>query len=149
MGKYNLTIPPLSSLHQRLIDAEGWREKPYRCTEGKLTIGVGHNLDASGLCREAIIAQLLHDCWLAEAAAERVCAMFWDTLTQARKDVLIEMVFQLGEGGVKGFKGMLAALQKKRYSVAAREMLDSKWAAQTPQRCQRLARIMERGTDEH
>ena len=31
---------------------EGYRQFPYRCTEGKLTIGYGFNLDDVGLSRQ-------------------------------------------------------------------------------------------------
>jgi lysozyme len=39
-------------LKQQLIDHEGMRLRPYRCTSKKLTIGVGRNLDDVGISRE-------------------------------------------------------------------------------------------------
>ena len=58
--------------------------------------------------------------------------------------VLIEMAYQLGIGGVLGFKNMWAGLKKRDYEQAAIEMLDSKWASQTPSRARDLAQRMER-----
>ena len=54
-----------------------------------------------------------------------------------------EMVFQMGEGGVSKFKGALSHLKEQRYSECAAEMLDSRWANQTPNRAKSLAAIME------
>ena len=58
------------------------------------------------------------------------------------KNIVTEMVFQLGTQGVRNFKNMISALEDRDYSRASAEMLDSKWNAQTPNRCQNLAKIM-------
>ena len=58
------------------------------------------------------------------------------------KEVLIEMVFQLGVGGVSKFKKFLANLSTKTYHLAADEMLDSRWAKQTPMRAENLSYII-------
>ena len=55
------------------------------------------------------------------------------------KEVLIEMVFQLGIGGVGKFKKMWEALGREDYLLASTEMLDSRWAKQTPARCGKLS----------
>ena len=39
---------------QRLCFNEGFRQSPYRCTAGKLTIGVGRNLDDCPLTKEEL-----------------------------------------------------------------------------------------------
>lgn len=56
--------------------------------------------------------------------------------------VVTEMAFQMGVNGCLGFKKMWAALHEEDYQKAADEMLDSKWATQTPTRAQSMARIM-------
>ena len=58
------------------------------------------------------------------------------------KCVLIEMVFQLGIGGVGKFKKMWAALKNKDYGEASFQMMDSRWAKQTPSRAKELSSIM-------
>ena len=71
---------------------------------------------------------------------------FWPRLTDDRRRVLANMGYQLGVGGLMGFKRMLAALERGDYEAAAREMLDSKWAKRdTPARAGRLAERMRRG----
>ncbi|BCV03392.1 MAG: hypothetical protein CM15mV66_210 [uncultured marine virus] len=52
------------------------------------------------------------------------------------------MVYQMGEGGVSKFKGMLSALRKGKYTDASDEMIDSLWYRQTPNRASELALTM-------
>ena len=66
-------------------------------------------------------------------------------LNPPRQAVLINMVFQMGIGGVRGFPKMLAAVQAKQYSVAATQMLNSDWHRQTKARCECLANQMRTG----
>ena len=66
-------------------------------------------------------------------------------LDPARKGVLINMAFQMGVTGLLGFKNTLALIQSGKYQEAARAMLQSKWATQTPARAQRLSNQMATG----
>ena len=129
-----------------LIREEGWKAKPYRCTKGKLTIGVGHNLDVEGLCDEAIIAQLEHDVRKAKRAARRICGLWFDELHPVRQDVLVSMVFQLGEAGTRQFTQTLMDMSMGNFMRAADRIRKSKWASQTPGRVERLAKILERAS---
>ncbi len=66
--------------------------------------------------------------------------LWWFSTAPATvQDVLIEMAYQLGVGGVRKFRNTLAHLAKADYSAAADEMLDSLWAKQTPGRAHALA----------
>jgi len=65
-----------------------------------------------------------------------------DSHPECVREVLIEMVFQLGVGGVSKFKKFLAHLSTGTYHLAADEMLDSRWAKQTPQRAEKLSYII-------
>ena len=58
------------------------------------------------------------------------------------KQVLIEMVFQLGIGGVGKFKKMWSALDNEDYGEASFQMMDSLWAKQTPKRAEKLSHKM-------
>jgi lysozyme len=66
-------------------------------------------------------------------------------LDPARKGVLINMAFQMGVAGLLGFKNTLSMVESGRYRDAAKGMLESKWATQTPARANRLSRQMETG----
>ena len=66
-------------------------------------------------------------------------------LDGTRKGVIINMVYQMGLGGVLKFKKMIAAIEEKDYNAAAIEMMDSAWFRQTPNRANRLIETMRTG----
>ena len=78
--------------------------------------------------------------------AELASKLPWITkLDPARKGVLINMAFQMGVTGLSAFKNTLALVQAGRYQDAAKAMMQSKWASQTPARAQRLSNQMATG----
>jgi len=116
---------------------EGFRRHVYQCTEGKNTIGYGFNLDA-GISEElasVILDEQLH----AVATSLRQNISSFDGFPDEVKNVLCNMGFQLGVSGLLKFKRTIAALELGMYEDAAKEMLDSKWARQTPNRAKRLS----------
>lgn len=81
-----------------------------------------------------------------ETAAEQAATLDpWPTLDPVRQSVLIEMVFQMGVGGVRAFVNTLAAMTRGDYADAAAGMRASAWARQTPHRANALADLMENG----
>jgi lysozyme len=56
--------------------------------------------------------------------------------------LVAEMVYQIGATGTSKFTNTLQAIKDKDYAQAAIEMLDSKWAKQTPKRAARMAAEM-------
>jgi len=123
---------------------EGVRAKPYHCTAGKLSIGVGRNLDDVGLRPDEIDYLLANDIRIAESDARSLFECF-DKLTDARKAVLVNMAFNLGRNRLAGFVKFRAAVEGGRYDRAATEMLDSRWAVQVGKRAVRLAQAMKEG----
>lgn len=125
---------------------EGERLKPYRCTAGKLTIGVGRNLEDRGISREESAMLLAND--IANEERELLRALPWVAkLDEVRQRVLLDMSFNLGIVGLLGFKNTLATIQAGEYQRAAAMMLDSKWAGQVGARAERLARMMATGKE--
>lgn len=57
----------------------------------------------------------------------------------------MNMCFNLGISRLKGFKRMIVALEKKNYTVAAMEALDSKWSTQVGQRAKDIALMIREG----
>jgi lysozyme len=125
---------------------EGERLKPYRCTAGKLTIGVGRNLEDRGISAEESAMLLAND--IAAMERELQHALPWAaTLDEVRQRVLLDMAFNLGIVGLLAFKRTLATVAAGQYQQAATMMLDSKWARQVGQRAERLSRMMATGKD--
>ena len=123
---------------------EGYRLETYRCTEGHLTGGYGHKM------LEGETAPTDHKGWLeiferdfarAMTGAEDVL-MLCPNIHETARHIVVEMVYQMGAYGVSKFKGMLKALQNGDYKQASVEMLDSRWAKQTPNRANRMAERM-------
>ena len=128
----------------RLIKEEGMRLKPYRCSKGKLTIGVGRNLDDKGLSNEEALFLLQNDIQEAITSLKKEFP-FFQSLSMDRQIVLIDMCFNLGINRLKGFKKMIKAIEEKDYSLASKEMLSSLWAKQVGARSKDLAHLMETG----
>jgi lysozyme len=131
---------------QQLRRHEGERLKPYRCTAGKLTIGVGRNLEDRGITAEESAYLLNND--IEREWKALTTALPWVTgLNDVRQRVLLDMSFNLGIAGLLKFKNTLATIQRGDYERAAGMMLDSLWARQVKGRAVRLAEMMKTGID--
>lgn len=123
---------------------EGVRAKPYIDTVGKLSIGVGRNLDDVGLRPDEIDYLLANDTAVAINDARFLCDDF-DALSPNRQRVLVSMAFNLGRSRLAGFRKMFAAIDAGDFAEAAKQMLDSRWASQVGKRARELASMMENG----
>lgn len=132
------------NLIDQLIRDEGVRLKPYKDSVGKLTIGVGRNLDDVGINELEAEWLLSHDILRAELALEEHLPWTKD-LDEVRKAALINMAFNMGIAGLLTFKNTLQAIQEARYDDAANQMLESKWATQVGPRAHRLALQIQSG----
>lgn len=132
----------INKLTDRLIEHEGLRLKPYRCPAGKLTIGVGRNLEDKGITKEEALLLLENDIMETKALCEKNFP-FFNRLDENRKSVLVEMCFNMGISRLKGFRLMLEAVEHEDFLCASKEMLNSKWAHQVGKRALRLASMMQ------
>ena len=128
---------------------EGYRNKVYLDTLGKRTVGVGHLCvedfweDDKEYEESFLMTILEHDLQTAikgakDLMAENGCM----DIDEQAEELIIEMVFQLGKTGVSKFRNMWKHLSALEYSSAASEMLDSRWAKQTPNRAQAMSAQM-------
>lgn len=119
----------------------------YQDHLGFWTIGVGRLIDkrkGGGLRPEEITFLLNNDIDDRIDALTRRLPWFQD-LDDARKGVLLNMSFQMGVDGLLGFKNTLEMVRKGQYEAAAKGMLNSLWATQTPERALRLSKQMRTG----
>ena len=123
---------------------ESVKVKPYRDTVGKLTIGVGRNLDDVGLSPDEIGLLLENDIARAELACRRLIPAF-GSLTEARQCAVVSMAFNLGEAGFSKFTNTLTSINHGQWRTAAAGMRASLWAKQVGARAERLAVMMEQG----
>lgn len=135
----------LTKLSNQLIKHEGLKQFPYRDTVGKLTIGVGHNLDDKGLTQAQIRSILIDD--LTDTVNFLNFKLPWlKDLDDVRQRAVANMTFDL-MGKILDFKHMLAALQAKDWIKASDELLNSTFAKQTGQRARDLAKMLLTGQD--
>jgi len=134
--------PTNPSLEAQLIRDEGLRLKPYKDSVGVLTIGIGHNL-TRGISEVAAMFIFRED--VTDARHEAETLPFYASLDDVRKDVIVNMVFNMGLPTFKRFKKMIAALEAKDYTEASKQMLASKWASQVGKRAVRLSKEMAEG----
>lgn len=148
-------------LRAQLRRNEDDRLTVYRCTAGKLSIGVGRNLDDCGISAAetrrlgiTVASCIAHGITSAQSAAllendiDRTVAdldsalPWWRTLSDVRQRVLIDMCFNMGLAKLLGFRRMLAAARAGRWGDAVAEMVDSDWHRQVGGRALRLEAMM-------
>jgi len=135
----------MKTIEEQIKLHEGLRNKPYRDTVGKLTIGVGRNLDDVGISDEEAKYLLRNDL---KKVKEKLCKYDWFTkLDYIRMKVVLDMAFNLGIKGLLSFKNMIKALKEEDYTQASKEMINSKWYRQVGYRAERLVRMMRTGKD--
>lgn len=121
---------------------EGFRENVYMCPTGHATIGYGLNLDA-GIDEE--LAEFILEHQLTKLYARWFAHRWFYELDEVRRCVIVEMTFNLGWHGFHRFKKTIQAITDGDYALAAKEMLDSRWARQVGKRARTLSRQMETG----
>lgn len=135
-------------LKNQLIYDEGVRSSAYKDSEGYLTIGVGRLIDENkGGKLSADEIEYLLDNDIDKVINQTIREFDWyDDLSDIRQEVILNMIFNLGLGGMKKFKNMITALKRHNWEDASREMLDSKWSGQVGQRAIRLSEAMRTDT---
>lgn len=159
---------------RELVRDEALRTTTYRCPAGKLTIGVGRNLDDVGLTADeaatlgapARRGAALEGLRITEEQARLLCRNdvdrvvreldvhlpWWRRLDEVRARVLVNMAFNLGTRKLLTFTHTLSLVEAGLYTEAAHAMLATLWATQVgigteekPGRAGRLARMMREG----
>ncbi len=134
-------------LKEQIKEHEGFVPRTYKDSLGKRTIGFGHLCvepeqwdDDKEYTREEL--ERVFDNDFEEALKNAESLIGERSINFIAKQVIIEMVFQLGIGGVGKFKKMWSALDNEDYGEASFQMMDSLWAKQTPSRAEKLSQKM-------
>jgi lysozyme len=139
--------------YDKLIESvkkhEGFRDVVYRDTLNKRTVGFGHLCvedhweDGKKYDKEYLEKILKEDLQYAINQGEGMCKDL--KISDDAKFLIIEMIFQLGSAGVQKFRKMWDALKEDppNYFEAHVQMLDSRWAKQTPNRAGEMAEAMQ------
>ena len=150
---------------KKLIEHEGMVLHVYKDSLGIDTIGIGRNLEDRGITKDELdymdypsIEYVYSDgiCegdakYLAnndiEVVEEELCKAHpcVEELDAVRQLVLMDMAFNMGVPRLKKFVKMWKAIHEKQFDVAAKEMLDSRWARQVKGRAIKLSNAMHNG----
>lgn len=126
---------------------EGVETHAYECSEGKVTVGVGRNIDQAGgmgLSDDEIDYLLQND---VERVVKELAAEYpwFSDLDDVRRDAMVDISFNLGATRLRLFKRALAAMETGNYKEAATEFLDSRWAKQVGSRALELTDMISSG----
>lgn len=136
----------MKKLRDMLKRHEGVEPHVYRCSAGYETIGVGRNISASGIGLSEDEIDYLLDNDITRIIRELSSEYPWfNQLDDVRKDVMIDISFNLGATRLRGFKRALAAMEAADYKTAATEFLDSRWARQVGGRALELTDMLIAG----
>ena len=141
----------LEGLKIRIKVHEGFRDTVYEDSLGKATIGYGHlvtykdKFEPNKKYPKDMLDQLFEeDFQEAVNNADYFIKSNDLEICDMARQIIIEMVFQLGIGNVNKFKNMTKALKEQDYKTAGDEMINSRWYKQTKERCQKLADFMRK-----
>ncbi len=138
----------IEKLKAQVIHSEGIRTTAYKDTLNNWTIGVGHLIKIPD--EEYLLDKELTDLEvdqifttdLNQAIDDARKFIDIDNLSEDAFFVVVDMAFNLGLPKLMRFQNFQQALKEKDYKKASREMLDSLWARQLPNRSKRLAKQM-------
>lgn len=137
---------------QLLTFEEGFSAKPYFCSEGFPTIGIGEKIGCKGIplsaycfTRSLEVAQLILNEKVVTLTHKLNKQPWFAGMDTPRQDIIVSMAYQMGIHGLFKFRNMITALIAGRYEDAAKEALDSTWARQTPARAKRHAAVLADG----
>ena len=123
-------------------DATGKELKQGDAIKGKITIGVGRNIQDNGLSEDEIIYLLSNDIERCITELKTIFPNF-DELPKNIRMALIDMNFNLGKSRFLTFKKMIQAVKNRNWKQMIKEMKDSHWCEQLPNRCKDDVSLIE------
>lgn len=145
-------------LKQQLVKHEGLRLKPYHCSAGKLTIGVGHNIDAHplpyvlshhldtfGCITEDMAFELLEDDVAQSVTDCNRLYRDFDKFSERRQWALIDFVFNVGLTTARSFYSTNRAINRGDWQAAAEGLKKSLWYRQVGSRGETITEMVRNG----
>jgi lysozyme len=118
---------------EMLVRHEGVMCTLYQCSEAKWTIGVGRNLQDRGVTEDEAMYLLDNDIKRVMSQLDEYWTV-WRSFPEKAQLCCVDMTFQMGIKGFMGFRRTRALMEMGMWLEASEELLDSKYAIQTPNR---------------
>lgn len=147
---------------------EGLKLTIYKDTLGYWTIGIGHLLTkvkdkavaiaeldklvgrkTNGVITEAEARTIFKkdvEKATKQIKQSKILSPIYDKVSPIRKMAIINMVFQMGIAGAESFKNSLTLVSNSYYTQAGINLRKSKWYKQTPNRAERVIKVLTSGT---
>ncbi len=146
----------VTQVYEEIAADEGKILHCYMCSENFKTVGIGHKVlpndpesnlpvhgayddvpEEEGITEERCYELFQNDVQIAIDGCSAIYAN-WENLPQEMRHILVNMCFQIGQGGLSKFENMNSAVEQEAWGMVSLEMMDSRWAQQTPERAARL-----------
>jgi lysozyme len=149
----------ITEVENRLVYHEGMVLHVYTCPAGYKTIGVGRNIETNPLTEEEKKACPDYEHGITKNGAMLLLRNdinkcieklkknlpWYKELDDERQYALLDMCFNLGIARLLKFKNMLSYMEKKDFTKASEECLNSNYARQVPKRANRIAKLIKTG----
>lgn len=128
---------------------EGYKAFPYNdktgksveSDDGRITIGIGHNLEDNGVSHAVIRLMFEEDFATAYHSAQLFFTNF-NNFSQNRRLAIVNMIFNLGTNGFHQFRNMRSHIEKEEWQQAAEEAQKSAWYFQVGKRAKRVITML-------
>ena len=146
----------IPQVYEEIAADEGKILHCYMCSENHKTVGIGHKVlpndpesnlpihgayedisEEEGITEDRCYELFEQDVQIAIDGCSKIYD-YWEDLPQEMLHILVNMCFQLGQGGLSKFKNMNSGVEKEMWGMVSLDMMDSRWAQQTPERARRL-----------
>lgn len=130
-----------------LRNEEGYERFAYEDHLGYVTVGIGRCLEAGhgyGIDEEEAEYLLRRDIERMAASCEKAFS-YWHNVSANIRETVIMLCFQMGVAGFQKFRNTNRYIDEGDFEAAADELLDSKFAQQTPARAERMAARLRAG----
>jgi lysozyme len=135
----------IGKMKAELRDDEDDIPYAYQDSLGFWTIGVGHLIDkrrGGGLSKR--IRELILDEDIAEKSKDLDARLsWWRSKPETVQRALLNMCFQMGIGKLLGFVNSLRLIELNKFKEAGPQMRQSLWYTQTPNRAERVIKMIE------
>jgi lysozyme len=134
----------MQNLIKMLIKHEGVRNTVYDDVGGIPHIGVGRNLRDVGLSDDEVAYLLENDVRRISEQAQNSFS-WYGKLDPVRQEAVLNLIFNVGIGGIKKFVKAIKGMEDEDYVTAAEEFYDSRWATQVGQRSIEVCHMIQTG----
>ena len=112
------------------------------------TLATAKQIFKTPLSQHDVELLLIDDLKNVHKEAVSVFGSQWESISEARKEAILDVLFNTGLTHFRGFKSFIASVKSGNWKKASNDLLDSAAARQNTKRYLRNARVIETGRDD-